>query len=101
MLKEFPIIARSDVIDKNSELLKNDYDHLGYYHSSSGSTGETIQVYLSNEEYSYAQATQLHWLSWIGYQYGNRIIQIGIREERTWHKKVKDVLLNTDYVFYS
>ena len=100
MLKAFPITERSDVISKDGALLKEDYNHQGNYHSSSGSTGETIQVYLSNEEYSFAQATQLHWLSWIGYQYGNRIIQIGLRENRSRIKKVKDILLNTDYLFY-
>ena len=98
-VREFPIIKRTDLIENAAERLAKNKNEKGRFFDSSGSTGMKTAVFLSNQEYSYSQATQLHWLHWLGYEYGDRIIQVGLRSNRSISKKIKDILLNTEYTF--
>ncbi len=100
-LRNFPVTERNQVLTEDPSWLINNHNKRGKYYSSGGSTGANAYVYLSNHEYSCTQATQLYWLKKIGYQYGNRIIQIGIKKkDRALTKRIKDVLLNTDFIYY-
>lgn len=99
-LKEFPVVNRGELLSEDKDLLIDNYDKKGIYHSSGGSTGERVRRYLSNREQSYSQATQLFWLKKIGYKYGDRIVQIGIKRSRENNKRIKDLVLNTDYMYY-
>jgi phenylacetate-CoA ligase len=100
-LKNFPIMTRSDLSKDAIGTIIDNYDKNGTLYSSGGSTGQFAYAYLSNKEYSYAQATQLHWLSKIGYKPGDKILHAGIKKTRRLPtKRIKDLLLNTSYIFY-
>lgn len=99
LLKRFPVTTRDDIRSYNENLMSVQKKKL-FEISSSGSTGKQVKVFLDYEEYSKQQATQLHWLSWIGYKYGNRIIQIGLNKKKHWTRNLKDRILNTEYFIY-
>ncbi|MDP3388050.1 MAG: hypothetical protein Q8S24_12490 [Eubacteriales bacterium] len=100
-IKNFPVTERSHVLTEDPSRLIKNHNKRGKYYTSGGSTAANAHVYLTNHEYSCAQATQLHWLRKIGYKYGDRILQIGIlKKHRDLSKRVKDVLLNTDFIYY-
>ncbi len=99
LLHRFPVMTRSDIISYDENLMSN-HKKKTFEISSSGSTGKQVKVFLDYEEYSKQQATQLHWLGWIGYKYGNRIIQIGLNKKKHWTRNLKDHILNTDYFIY-
>lgn len=100
-IRNFPIVERNQLLTEDPIRLIENHNTKGKYFTSGGSTGANAHVYLTPEEYSCAQATQLYWLKNIGYQFGDPIIQIGIRKKhRDITKKIKDVLLKTDYIYY-
>lgn len=96
-LKKFPILSKKEIKAHTDSLLTTSSQKLVKL-SSSGSSGEQGAVYLSKDEISVTRAQQTRWWEWAGYKLGDRLLQTGMSDERTFVKKIKDSLLRTTYV---
>lgn len=96
-LKQFPIMDKQILFDKQNELISLPKSKL-IKNASSGSTGHQSIVYWSKDEQSINRATQILWWEWAGYRFGDPILQTGITPNRGFVKSLKDKLLNTYYL---
>ncbi len=95
-LKQFPILDKPTLREKQAELLTTSSQKL-LRQSSSGSSGVQSVVFWTKEEQSAHRATQILWWEWAGYHLGMPILQTGITPDRGFIKTIKDKLLNTYY----
>lgn len=98
-IKNFPILTKDILRNKNDELISKLYkkENLIPY-SSSGSTGVQTTVYMNKKEQSIIRAILIHWWEWCGYEMGKPLVQTGITPSRGVLKKIKDYLFNTYYL---
>lgn len=96
-IKHFPIMRKKDIKDNIDGLLATDKNKLIKW-SSSGSSGIQGEVYMNKEEQSTIRAMQILWWEWSGFYSGKKIIQTGITPNRSFLKRVKDILFRTTYV---
>lgn len=98
-LKRFPILEKKTIREKGAALMSVNSTEGLALNSTSGSTGEQTQVYVSPREQSYYQAAQTVWWEWAGYHPGLPIIQTGLAPKRTFKKQIKDFFFRTHYLF--
>lgn len=96
-LKKFPILDKKQLKEYSDDLLTCQKKNL-LKQSSSGSTGFRSEVYLSRDEQSIHRATQILWWEWAGYSFGKPILQTGITPNRSFEKRIKDIMLSTYYL---
>ncbi len=96
LLKEFPILTKSEIKQNIEDLVHGDKRNL-VKEVSSGSTGVQGTVYMSKHEQSISRAIQTLWWEWAGYRLGNRFFQTGMTTHRGMVKRIKDVILRTRY----
>jgi phenylacetate-CoA ligase len=97
-LQQIPILTKA-IIKKNTIGLLTSPKNKLIKLSSSGSTGEQTDVYLSNHEISIDRAIQTHWWEWAGYKIGMPMLQTGLATSRSFEKKLKDYFFRTKYLF--
>lgn len=96
-LSGFPILYKNTIKANMDSIVLGDKDKL-VKESSSGSSGIQGTIYLTRQEASISQAIQTLWWEWAGYRFGHSILQTGITPNRRIVKRIKDILLRTDYV---
>ncbi len=94
---EFPVLYKNEIKLHEDDFVVGDKSKL-IVEKSSGSSGIQGQVYLSKAEASLSQAIQTLWWEWAGYKFGNAFMQTGMSPKRGVVKRIKDILLNTEYV---
>lgn len=95
-LRNFPVIYKK-TIKENVESMKFETGEKLIAESSSGSSGVQVTVYMSAKESSKTQAWQTLLWEWGGFKLGDKFLQLGMTTKRPLVKKVKDILLRTDY----
>ncbi|MGI9191963.1 MAG: hypothetical protein ACR2IL_07560 [Chitinophagaceae bacterium] len=98
-LKRFPVLEKKTIREQGMNLMSVSSTEGLALNSTSGSTGEQTQVYVSPREQSYYQAAQTVWWEWAGYHPGLPIIQTGLAPKRNFKKKIKDFFFRTHYLF--
>ena len=98
-LKRFPVLEKKTIREQGAALMSVSSTEGLALNSTSGSTGEQTQVYVSPREQSYYQAAQTVWWEWAGYHPGLPIIQTGLAPKRTFKKQIKDFFFRTHYLF--
>lgn len=96
-LKQFPILDKTILREKQEEILTSPAKEL-IRQCSSGSTGTQSVVFWTKHEQSVHRATQILWWEWAGYKMGLPLLQTGINPKRTFVKKTKDHLFRTNYI---
>jgi len=66
--------------------------------SSSGSTGEPLQYYITKNAYSFNIAVNLRGWYWMGYRLGDKYIKLS-QNPRKGLKKIQDKINNCNYLF--
>jgi phenylacetate-CoA ligase len=95
-LAEFPVLTKRDLSAEGPRLLTGERTGL-IAESSSGSSGVQSTVYTTRSEESATRAIQLLWWGWAGYRLGDPVVQTGMTLRRGPVKRLKDLLLRTDY----
>ena len=98
VIQEIPILTKEIIRLNRSSLLTTSIKKLTKL-SSSGSTGIQTDVYLNRHELSFDRAIQTHWWEWAGYRIGMPMVQTGLSTNRSFEKKVKDILFQVYYAF--
>jgi phenylacetate-CoA ligase len=96
-LSTFPLLTKPILRERTEDLLCLPRERL-IRNSSSGSSGFQSVVYWTREQQSAVRATQLLWLHWAGYRFGDPILQTGITPKRGLVKGAKDRLTGTYYL---
>lgn len=96
-LSTFPLLTKPILRERADDLLCVPRERL-IRNSSSGSSGFQSVVYWTREQQSNVRATQLLWLHWAGYRFGDPILQTGITPQRGLVKGIKDRLTGTYYL---
>ncbi|PWI29845.1 hypothetical protein DI383_08805 [Flavobacteriaceae bacterium LYZ1037] len=98
-ISEFPILTKSILRERVSDLLSEEYDvsKLDKHHSS-GSTGVQSFTYMTHDHKFFLRALQTHWWTWSGYQIGDPLLQFGISQNRSFVKRLKDIFYRCTYV---
>ncbi len=97
-LKQFPILTKQKIKDNLNDLMLTNGDTKDLVkESSSGSSGIQGTIYMSKKENAYSQATLILLWEWAGYRLGDTILQLGMTIQRSRVKKIKDIILRTEY----
>jgi phenylacetate-coenzyme A ligase PaaK-like adenylate-forming protein len=96
-LKQFPILTKDIVRNKEVALLTQPTKNLVKF-CSSGSSGVQTCVYESKKELEANRALLMHFWEWSGYKVGTPIVQTGITPNRGLLKSLKDIFLRTIYI---
>ncbi len=96
-LKKFPIIDKMNLKEHTDQLLTKEKNKL-IEQRSSGSSGRLSIVYQSPKEVSLTYAIHALMWEWAGYKLGDPLLQTGIAPQRGFKKKIKDLLLNVNYL---
>jgi phenylacetate-CoA ligase len=96
-LSTFPLLTKPILRERADDLLCMPREKL-IRNSSSGSSGFQSVVYWTRAQQSSVRATQLLWLHWAGYRFGDPILQTGITPRRGLVKGAKDMLTGTYYL---
>jgi len=98
-LQKFPIIGKTDVVDKADDYIsKQFYKNSLIKYESSGSSGIRSVVYIDKKEQSTFRAILINWWEWNNYYLGKPLVQTGCTPDRGILKKIKDYMLSTIYV---
>ena len=95
---QFPLMDKVIVQQSLETLLTNKVKGLVKLFTS-GSSGTRGFVFLNKKELSNNRALQILWWEWAGYKFGDRVLQLGFDNKRSFIKRIKDYLLSTDYYF--
>lgn len=96
ILKSFPILRKDDIRAYSNMMLTSNKNLV--LCESSGSSGKQTRVFINKKEEGITQAIQLHWWNWAGYISGNPLLQTGITLNRSFFKRMKDLLFRTIYI---
>lgn len=98
-IKSYPIIDKKILKINKFDLISNKVPKSNLIkHVSSGSSGIQSEVYWTKKEQAIHRANQILWWEWAGYKIGQYILQTGITPNRTFIKKIKDLLFRTKYI---
>lgn len=93
-LNKLPLLTK-DVIRKNfnNMLARNINSSQFLEASSSGTTGEPLKFYISQDAYSCGWAQTFRCWSWAGYELGEPYVKVDMEERKKLVKKVQDRLM--------
>ncbi len=98
-LDNFPILTKDELRNNTDNLISELFNKRKLIsYSSSGSSGIQSTVFMSKDEQSNIRAILTHWWEWSGYKIGEPIAQTGITPNRSFLKKIKDILFKTIYI---
>ena len=97
-IKTLPIIDKKFLSENTKLFISSDSGKLIKF-SSSGSSGIRTDCFLSQREVNLDRAIQMRWWQWAGVKFGQSILQTGMDKNRSVFKKVKDLILNTKYIY--
>lgn len=95
-LSSFPILHKKNIKGQESKFIFGEPSKL-VKETSSGSSGIQGEVYMSKVEASTSQAIQTMLWEWSGYRLGDPLLQLGITPHRNFIKRIKDLMLRTNY----
>lgn len=97
-LKDFPVLTKNIIALNIEELISEDYRKADLIEEkSSGSSGVQGTVFMTRLESLDAIANQSFLWSLSGYQFGDKLLQLGMSPNRGIVKRLKDILFRTDY----
>ncbi|NRD18518.1 phenylacetate--CoA ligase family protein [Winogradskyella eckloniae] len=98
-LDKFPILTKDVLRESVKDLVSNKHQISNLLENhSSGSTGVQSFTYMTKSHQFYLRALQTHWWTWSGYNIGDRLLQFGISQKRSFTKRLKDLFYRCDYV---
>ena len=98
-LKKIPIITKDDLKKKKEKHLATNVKRKELLHrSSSGSTGEPFQFYVTRHSESFSIATAIRAWYWMGFQIGDRYVKVSMNPRSSLIKKIQDKLNNSLYL---
>jgi phenylacetate-CoA ligase len=95
-LQTFPLIDKKTLRDQLADLQSPTHSP-SIKLLTSGSSGTQGYVFVNHKELSINRALQILWWEWAGYQLGDPVLQLGFDSKRSFLKRAKDWLLQTDY----
>lgn len=95
-LAAFPVLYKKDIKGMEADFIFGEKNKL-IKETSSGSSGIQGEVYMSKQEVSSTQAIQTFIWEWAGYKLGTPLLQLGMTTKRGFVKRMKDVILRTNY----
>lgn len=95
-LKTFPIMTKQEINAHIQTLTSKPLDQL-IKKESSGSSGIHATTYMDRASLDTIRAIQMLWWEWAGWKIGQPILQTGMGKDRGRLKKVKDLVLRTNY----
>ena len=95
-VKQFPMLTKQIINDHRDDIICGEKSNL-IKNESSGSSGQRTTVYADKLSHSTTLAIQTLLWEWAGYTLGESILQLGIEPNRGFVKKIKDIILRTDY----
>lgn len=101
-LKKLPILTKEKIRlnIKNGKLLAKNINQKDFiYNSSSGSTGEPLQFYLSKSADSMKKASAIRGWNWMGYKLGDKFIKVSQIPRKGRLKKIQDSIIRSYYLF--
>lgn len=98
-LKNFPILTKDIVKDRQNDLLTSSIAAGLIKNQTSGSTGKQTAVYVTKKEQSFYRAAQTLWWEWAGFKIGMPMVQTGLASKRSLEKRLKDFFFRTHYLF--
>lgn len=98
-LQKIPIITKDDLRKKkNKHLATNLKEKKLLYRSSSGSTGEPFQFYVSRHSESMQKASAIRAWYWMGYRLGDKYVKVSMNPRSSLIKKMQDKINNSLYL---
>lgn len=98
-LYKLPILTKSEIKqNKDKFLSKNIRKSNLIFASSSGSTGEPIQFFKTNQSESLLKAALLIAWSWMGYKVGDKYVKLSMNPRKSLIKKIQDLMNNCLYL---
>lgn len=98
-LQKLPILTKEEIKKHGSKFLATNLSKkeiiLG---SSSGSTGEPLQFYRTNQSESFNKAAALRAWYWMGYRLGDKYVKISMNPRTSFIKKLQDITNNCKYL---
>ncbi len=92
-LHKIPIITKDDLRKKKSKHLATNIERKSLlYRSSSGSTGEPFQFYVSKHSESMQTASAIRAWYWMGYKLGDKYVKVSMNPRSSKIKKLQDKL---------
>jgi len=98
-LVKLPIITKDDLKKtKGKHLAKNIPKNNIIFTSSSGSTGEPFQFYITKFSDSFQLAAAIRAWSWMGYKLGDKYVKVSMNPRTSRIKKFQDIINNSMYL---
>jgi len=98
-LLKIPIITKEDLRKKKKEHLATNINRKNLlYRSSSGSTGEPFQFYVSKYSESMQTAAAIRAWYWMGYSLGDKYVKVSMNPRSSIIKKLQDRINNSLYL---
>lgn len=97
-LTKLPVFTKDMLRPGYPALITRDTGSKTYEFGTSGSTGKNFFVRHDAETLGWFRASLLLALQWAGWQLGERHVQTGIAMERSFTKRLKDLMLRCHYV---
>lgn len=98
-LSKLPIITKDDLRQAKTKHLATNLKVSSYLlHSSSGSTGEPFQYYISKNAESFNKAASIRAWYWNGYRLGDRYVKISMNARYSKIKKIQDLANRCKYL---
>ena len=101
-LKKLPILNKNDIrkgFKDGSLFSKNFNKNELILNSSSGSTGEPLQFYLTKKADSFKKATAIRGWYWMNYRLGDKILRVSPIPRGGTIKKIQDNVTRTNYFY--
>ncbi len=95
-LKTFPIMTKQEINAHIDQLTSKPLNQL-IKKESSGSSGIHATTYMDRSSLDTIRAIQMLWWEWSGWKIGQPILQTGMGKDRGRLKKLKDLVLRTNY----
>ncbi len=95
-LQTFPIMTKHEINTNIHKLTSKPLDQL-IKKESSGSSGIHATTYMDRASIDTTRAIQMLWWEWAGWKIGQPILQTGMGKSRGRLKRLKDLVLRTQY----
>jgi len=98
-LYKIPIITKDDLRRKKGKHLATNINSKNLlFRSSSGSTGEPFQFYVTKFSDSFQLAAAIRAWNWMGYNLGDKYVKVSMNPRSSRLKKIQDKLNNSLYL---
>ncbi len=101
-LYKIPILTKSDIQQniKNGKIIsKNIHRNQIIINSSSGSTGEPLQYYMTKKSHSFEYACGIRGWYWMGFRLGDKYVKLSQNPRNNIIKKIQDKINRSLYLY--